>query len=558
MRRAKRKNRWVRPGVSDRGQITILVVIALSVFLLGFVGFAVDMTNLWFHRQMAQGAADAACQAGIMNVLYPTATQGFTPGTSFDCAGSPTATPCKYAALNGYNGSGLTANTPSSAVAVSFPGAPAGYDPSILPPTSLAPVRFLRVDLTDRVKVFFSPLITGNLTQDVHAQAICGLTLTTIPIPLIILNPTDPCTFFPRGTGSIPKISILGGPAQSVQVNSTNATAPCANGNPIIDLSQGGPDFSGSDFGVAGGPTSPPFVFDGGTTGTYVSPHRAISDPFALTPAPGQAGGPSIPSGTPALGVNGTHVNCPNAVSGCPSGCPTTGGCTHYSGGYYPNGIEVKNETAIFDPGLYYLDGSRGLSLDANSIVRPSTDVGDGSGGTTFYFATSASVSTAANSGGPTTVGFDTTRAQCPGGNPADPRIGLPATLNGNVLLGPCTGAYGQVDTNPDGSTTPARGMLFFQSRATNGAGQWSGGGEFLLAGTLYFHQCNASGTGVGCGDPPADYNASFDFGGNSCSSTYVIGMIVADQLLQHGTPCIKMVLDPYNLQRVVRASLVR
>jgi hypothetical protein len=222
----------------------------------------------------------------------------------------------------------------------------------------------------------------------------------------------------------------------------------------------------------------------------------------------------------------------------------------------------VKNETAIFDPGLYYLDGTRGLSLDANSIVRPSDSTApdpDGYGGTTFYFASSASVSTAANSGGTTNVAFQTTGAPCPGGLPLDPAIGVPATLNGNILLGPCTGPYAAVDTDPvTGVTTPARGMLFFQNRATAGAGDWSGGGEFLLAGTIYFHQCNAAGTGVGCGTPPTDYNASFDFGGNACSSTYVIGYIVTDQLLQHGTPCIKMVLDPYMLQRVLKATLIR
>ena len=53
----------------DDGQVTIFVVLALALFLMAFVGFAVDMTNLWFHRQTAQGAADAACQAGIMDVL---------------------------------------------------------------------------------------------------------------------------------------------------------------------------------------------------------------------------------------------------------------------------------------------------------------------------------------------------------------------------------------------------------------------------------------------------------------------------------------------------------
>jgi hypothetical protein len=100
--------------------------------------------------------------------------------------------------------------------------------------------------------------------------------------------------------------------------------------------------------------------------------------------------------------------------------------------------------------------------------------------------------------------------------------------------------------------------MLFFQNRATAGAGQWGGGGQFLLAGTIYFHECNAAGTGDPCANPPTDYNASFTLQGNSCSATYIIGMIITDSLSQGGTPCIKMVLDPYNLQKVLRATLVR
>ena len=48
---------------SDGGQVTITVVLAMGIFLLGAMGFAVDMANLWFHRQSAQTAADAACTA---------------------------------------------------------------------------------------------------------------------------------------------------------------------------------------------------------------------------------------------------------------------------------------------------------------------------------------------------------------------------------------------------------------------------------------------------------------------------------------------------------------
>src|SRR5438094_8372199 len=109
----------------DHGQTTIFVLLVLGLFLLGFVGFAVDMTNRWFHRQTAQAAADAACQAGIMDNLevaegqpLPSPGPGFTPGTAFDCSGLSAATPCQYASLNGYNGKGLAANTDSNDVAV--------------------------------------------------------------------------------------------------------------------------------------------------------------------------------------------------------------------------------------------------------------------------------------------------------------------------------------------------------------------------------------------------------------------------------------------------------
>ena len=225
-------------------------------------------------------------------------------------------------------------------------------------------------------------------------------------------------------------------------------------------------------------------------------------------------------------------------------------------------GIDVKKETVIFDPGLYYLGG--GLRLLSQSNVRPSTAVGDGNGGTTFYFASSDSVQVWANSGGKGDLdAFQTSVVQCPGGLPPEPGIGMPAVIGGgtgaNVLLGPCTGPYGQLDVDPvTGATTPARGMLFFQNRATNGAGGWGGGGAFVLAGTMYFHQCNPGGTGAGCLDPPAAYNSSFEFQGNACSDTYVLGNIITDQLYLHGTPCIKMALDPYMLFSVLKASLLR
>src|ERR1700681_361057 len=85
----RKKNR--RAGES--GQAAVFLVLAMGLFLIGSMGFVVDGANLWFHRQSAQTAADAACTAGAMNMLSVAA--GAIPpdpnwiGTSlFQCSGS--------------------------------------------------------------------------------------------------------------------------------------------------------------------------------------------------------------------------------------------------------------------------------------------------------------------------------------------------------------------------------------------------------------------------------------------------------------------------------------
>ena len=55
-----------------------------------------------------------------------------------------------------------------------------------------------------------------------------------------------------------PNINIVGGPQRSIQINSSAATA--FSGASKIDLSLGGPNGTGSDFGVFGGPAANPGV----------------------------------------------------------------------------------------------------------------------------------------------------------------------------------------------------------------------------------------------------------------------------------------------------------
>src|SRR5207302_4264594 len=144
----------------ESGQSMLLVLTVMGIVLLGAVAVSVDMGNLWFHRQSAQTAADAACTAGAMDLLVDatagiTTQGGFTAttNTSFDCSASATATRCKYAALNGYDSSN---NSPGNLVSVSFPGAVSGLSSTStpFPPAALAPMPFMRVDVLDRVQTY--------------------------------------------------------------------------------------------------------------------------------------------------------------------------------------------------------------------------------------------------------------------------------------------------------------------------------------------------------------------------------------------------------------------
>jgi hypothetical protein len=573
----------------ESGQTMIFVVIGLSVVLLAIVGFAVDYGNIWFRRQHAQSAADAACVAAAMdmlnNVSLPaTTTGGVTTGTDIDCSASPTAAPCQYAALNGYNSAGLTAGAESNQVSVTFPtsltGNPIPVCPNPIPPTmkvcippsSMTSNPFVQVQVTNRLKATFFGLLSSANTVDVPAKASCGVVLSSAPIPLLVLDPTRSATFHMNGN---PAIKIYGGPDRSVQVNSTSTSSLDFNGAPThIDLHQGGPNIAGSKFGTtsAQSPSTAATCSNGtkiciGTEGAYTPSTRPITDPFATVTAP------AIPT---AIG-GFTMVDAPQY------GCPHIGGqCRKYTPGYYPSGIDVKSPSpyAIFDPGIYYIVG--GMQFESNSCIRPSADTGDGSGGTFFYFADGNSIDVVANSGctssdtpfqtssgsAPYTLG-----ARCDSSSPANPS-NLPSSLTGSVLLAPCVaptvtslctpncginGGMGYGD--PFGTADPAgttRGLLFMQNRSFQAAPNWGGGGAFLLSGSMYFHQCHLSGPGTGTGCTTAAYLTKLSLGGNSGASSYILGNIIVDQLDMSGTPDIAMDLSPQALYFIYKASLLQ
>jgi hypothetical protein len=567
-------HRRSKKGSKEAGQTVVLIALALGLFLLAAIAFSVDMGSLWFSRQMAQGVADSACTAAAMDMLYVTtgvgSSGGFTAGTPFSCGGTwdtaaPTSAPCVYAAKNmGSASSALTAGTQGYDLHFTFPSSVAGLptctsgkgSPAICIGPGLTN-NFVQVNVDQRVPLFFSALLSGSTTTDVGAQATCGVIDANAPIPLLILNPTLSGTLNVSGTGNQAKITINGGPQRSIQVNSTNATAFSSNGNPIVDLSKGGPNNTGSDIGVTASESlnTSGIVYQNGQTGQWKDPEPPISDPFAQLPVP------------PKPGSNGTVT--PGIAAGT-NGCPTGTTCTEYTAGYYSTGISVKGATAIFDPGVYYLDGD--FTADPNSCLRPSTAVGDSSGGTMFYFNTgtiqidsnsgascSAPISTTASSGtGQLQFGVKCTSKSVIPGN-------LPATISGNLLMAPCTGSYGDplLTDDPIGEQ---HGILFFSNRSLNLAivkpkdqPAFGGGGAAAALGSLYFHYCNSpDGAGLGSNCPTSAYTDQITLQGTPGSTSYVVGDIVTDELGMGGTPDIVMDLNPTALYYVLKASLLQ
>jgi putative Flp pilus-assembly TadE/G-like protein len=585
-----------RRGNRQAGQTTTLVLLALGLFLLGAVGLAVDVSNWWFHRQMAQGAADAACTAGVMDLLSNASSGGSfgnfpngSPPAGFSCSSATTSAVCKYAALNGYAGAGLTANTPGDDVEVSFPSSVPGLKvcgptnpPPCIPATTVIANPFIEVVVRDRVQTSFTGLLSGSHTADVAGSAVCGVLQATAPVPIIVMNPSCQHAFELSGNSTV---QIVGGPTRSVQVNSSNTSCAaatsnagnqCNSGGPTIDLSQGGPNFSGSEFSVTGLPPPPGPT---GFTGSDWTNGAPISDPYALVSAP------TKPAASPTDGK-------PVAVLHNIDGCPDTGGCLEYQPGLYTNAIVVKGVTAIFVPGIYYLEGTANetgsspgtgcvagpkpnkgnyaLDVDQGGIVRPASNTApnsDGSNGVMFYLTgsggagTYSSVFFGSNAGKRTIDPFVTANATCTGGTAPPAKLNLPTTTQGDVLLGQCTNKGTYIGAGSTDTSGVIRGLIFFQDRAdadASGQPEMHAGGGLVLSGNMYFHNCRADGTGVNCSAPLTGYNAFFNLQGSPGNSTYVLGNITTDELVMGGGGTIAMSLNPNAIYNILKASLLQ
>lgn len=499
----------------EDGQAILIVALAMSIFLIGAVGLAVDGAHLYSQRQMAQAAADAAAQAGMMSVFDATSgtgAHGFvsTPGSSFTCGTTDARTPCLYAMNNGFGGSA------GDTVTIDFPTPPATAAPGVnFASTLIYPTVLVRATVRRDVSTTLMRMVGAGPTATVTAQAMAAIVDVLSPVPILVNHPTMSGSFHTNGGVDV---QIFGGPSRSVEVNSESSTAVTTAGGGTVDLSHAGPKSNGADFGVWGGPSpNPSFTFLAGTLpGHYVPGASWMQDPLKDVPPPPV---PTTPGNFTSLidGQNG----CPN-----PRG-PGVKDCQLYSPGLYVGGINGNNSTPVFKPGIYYLQGG-GFTCRNNCNILMATGFG-------------ADDSTGTNTGWTGNVLFYNTG---PAGNSANA---------GTFDLG----ANGSINLVGSPSASIYKGILLFQDRASNanignsGAHKLGGGGDLALIGTLYL--TNTRDTMLG----DANHYQELQLQGNPGSATNITGEIIVDVLGLGGNAGITMTLSPTPSVTIQQVAMV-
>jgi len=188
-------------------------------------------------------------------------------------------------------------------------------------------------------------------------------------------------------------------------------------------------------------------------------------------------------------------------------GCPAAQ-CTLYSPGLY-SGLIVKNDTALFQPGLYYIVGNAGFGNQANGNMLMAT------------------------------------------GFPPDPQTG-----SGMVVYNTGTGIF-DIGANSNAhlvgsdNTSFYRGILFFEDRdATALTHNLGGGGAIVLTGTLYMTNWLTV-----MQNQPSQYQ-TLNLGGNS--GIQINGSIVVGALNMAGTSYVTFNLAAGPILLTRRAALVR
>ena len=534
----------VKTGVrmKERGQAVLLVVVALSVFLFGALGIAIDGSQLYAQRQMAQKAADAAAQAGIVTILNGGTAIGTT---AYYCTSANTTSPCTYASKNTFT-AGATACTSGSDATPGNDCIKVDPNPGVsVPGLDPASPSEVQVTITRAVTMTVMKMVGLN-SFDVTARATAAIVDIPSPVPIIVTQPWQDSSF-DLNSGSA-TITITGGPQRSIEVNSSGASSLYSPFHPGVDLSGAGPNGTGGDFGDFGGPAGGVALLSPAPSSSntihFLQPADPIDDPLS---------GVSAPS-LPGTAGNSAGLALANGTYGCPAS--PTKPCLLYFPGAYTSDINVQNNTAVFAPGIYYFTASTGNGAGffsgAHGYIQMATGLTDSS--TTVSVTTSGSPpkvvgvtsccgtntswdGTQTNGGvlfyftGPTTTVGSCTAANTASANGANKdTVNIGSNGDLNLIGSPKSGSY--------------KGILFFiDHNAFSRSERLGGGGNMSLYGTIY---TTDSKTKMGLtSSATCSQNQALFVNGNSGSTTTITGEIITSTLQVGGTGGITMTLSP-------------
>jgi hypothetical protein len=217
----------------------------------------------------------------------------------------------------------------------------------------------------------------------------------------------------------------------------------------------------------------------------------------------------------------GTSTALANGVSGCPTSPGKA--CQLFSPGLYTAGIDGKNMTPVFKPGIYYIQSMKGMVCAANCDMYMATGFTDSGAGTTG-------------------TGWTGNMLVYNTGPAANPTNAGPINL----------GANGSISLVGSPSSSSYQGILFFQDR--NSAAQshsLGGGGSMSLVGTIYLTNTLATM------QADATHYQSLSLSGHGGNSTLIQGEIIVGTLSMGGSSSITMDLNPNNVPNVRQITMI-
>ena len=409
---------------NEAGQALVFAAVGLVV-LMGFAGLGIDMGMLRYQKRLQQTASDAGAIAGASNL----GRGGVTAG-----------------AQNAAGGDGFTDGVNNVTVTVNNPPASGPHSGN---------AKYVEV------------LVTA--VQPTYFMKVLGINSQTITTRAVATNlsgggPANGCLY------------TLGPPSSAIEgVNlNGNATlnAPTCGINDDGNYNTKGNALTvnAGSFGVSG---SQNVTGPGGSVNCAVpGPCPAYGMPAAADPLVNQAT-PITPPSQPA-----NSSSCPT-IGACNV---TTSGTMTLQPGTYSSITIGKNSTVTISPGIYYINGSGGVSFNGSATVTGS--------GVMFYFTGTASI----NATG--------------GGN----------QVSNIQLSAPTSGPYAGILMYQDPADTNVGGN-------PNSGPTLGGDNNSFFNGILYF---------------PKDQLTFFGNAGSSnCVDGYSVGIVITDSIALSGHPTV-------------------